>query len=209
MPQAIARHPARNDPAPFGQEVPEQADILIIDGDLVMAEPAHTPALKTSSFHDPLPLSSLDRILRLVCRRNLVERFPHGRLPAMIHPLGKESDSFRHDLMLRDLLPLLRFELAHLEAPLDEGTVPLAEVLAAGLRLLAEDDDVHEADFFLGFVPLPVPAIDRQPEVGHRRPAGRIPDLWSPGEVSHEDAFIEPRHAPALWRVRSRLDSAW
>src|SRR5207247_9216863 len=91
MPQAIARHPARNDPAPFGQEVPEQADILIINGDLVMAEPAHPPALKTSSFHDPLPFSSLDRLVRLGWRRTLVDRFPHGRLAALIHPLGEES----------------------------------------------------------------------------------------------------------------------
>src|SRR6059036_1188853 len=209
MPQAIARHPARNDPTPFGQEVAQQADILIINGDLFMAETAHTPALKTSSFHDPLPFSSLGRLVRLGRRRDFVERFPHGGLPALIHPLGEESDGLRHDLVLGDLLPVLRLELAHLEAAFDQGAVPLAEVLAAGLRLPAEDDDVHEADFFLGFVPLPVPAIDRQPEIGDRRPAGRIPDLWVPGKVSHEDDFIEPRHAPALWRVRSRLDSAW
>src|SRR5207249_8932690 len=30
MPQAIARHPARNDPTPFGQEVAQQPDVLII-----------------------------------------------------------------------------------------------------------------------------------------------------------------------------------
>src|SRR2546425_6527087 len=182
MPQAIARHPARNDPTPFGEEVAQQADILIINGDLLMAETAHTPALKTSSFHDPLPFSSLGRLVRLGRRRDFVERFPHGGLPALLHPLGEESDGLRHDLVLGDLLPVLRLELAHLEAAFGQSAVPLAEVLAAGLRLPAEDDDVHEADFFLGFVPLPVPAIDRQPEIGDRRPA---------------------------WRVRSRLDSAW
>src|SRR5439155_653089 len=82
-PPAIARHPARNDPAPFGQEVPEQADVPIINGALLMAEPAHPPALKTSSFHDPLPFSSLDRLVRLGWRRDLVERFPHGQLGAL------------------------------------------------------------------------------------------------------------------------------
>src|SRR5206468_1618949 len=173
-----------------------------------MAESAYTPALKTSAFHNPVPFSSLGWLVPLVRRRILLHRFPHWPLPALLHPLGEESDGFRHDLVLRDLLPVLRLGLAHLEPAFDQGTVPLAEVLATGLRLLAEDDDVYEANFFLRFVTLPVPAIDRQPEIGHRRPAGRIPDLWVPGEVSHEDDFIEPRHAPALWRVRSRRNVA-
>src|SRR2546428_7661395 len=98
MPQAIARHPARNDPTPFGQEVPQQADILIINGDLVMAETAHTPALKTSSFHDPLPFSSLGRLGRLGRRRDFPERVPPGGLPALIQPLCGESSGLRPDL---------------------------------------------------------------------------------------------------------------
>src|SRR5439155_2899596 len=174
-----------------------------------MAESAYTPALKTSAFHNPVPFSSLGWLVRLVRRRNLLDRFPHWLLPTLLHPPGEESDGFRHDLVFRDLLPVLRLELAHLEPAFDQGTIPLAEVLATGLRLLAEDDDVYEANFVLHFVTLPVPAIDRQPEIGHRRAAGRIPDLWVPSEVSHENNFIEPRHAPALWRGRARLEAAW
>src|SRR5437899_126767 len=174
-----------------------------------MAESAYPPALKTSSFHNPVPFWSLGRLVRLVRRRNLLDRFPHRLLPTLLHPLGEKSDGFRHDFVLRDLLPVLRLVLAHLEPAFDQGAVPLAEVLATGLRLLAEDDDVYEANFFLHFVALPVPAIDRQPEIGHRRPAGRIPDLWVPGEVAHENDFIESRHAPALWRGRSRREAAW
>src|SRR5437867_7201871 len=115
MPQAIARHPARNDPAPFGQEVPEQTDILIINGDLVMAEPAHPPALKTSSFHDPLPFSSLDRLVRLGWRRPPCARCPHARPAAPIPPPRGASDALRHHLVPRHLLPVLRLELAHLQ----------------------------------------------------------------------------------------------
>jgi hypothetical protein len=68
--QAIAGNTARHDPAPLGEKIPQQADILEINRGFIDAKPARLPALKKStaapsavstisSFHDRLRLLQL------------------------------------------------------------------------------------------------------------------------------------------------------
>jgi hypothetical protein len=58
--QAITGNPARHDPPPFSQKIPQQPGILKIDCALVQAEPAGAPPLEQppaatfSSFHHRL-----------------------------------------------------------------------------------------------------------------------------------------------------------
>jgi len=58
---AIAGNPTGDDTTAFGEKIPNQTHILIVDQDLIMAKPAHTPALKrSSSFHLVLPTNPLN-----------------------------------------------------------------------------------------------------------------------------------------------------
>lgn len=59
--------------------------------------------------------------------------------------------------------------------------------------LFTEHDDVDEADFFFQLIALLETPTRRQTEAGNRRPAGRIPQLRVPGQISDQDDFIEPR----------------
>jgi hypothetical protein len=64
--------------------------------------------------------------------------------------------------MLAALLAVFRFPSALLQPPIDDDSVPFAEILPAMFRLLAEDDNVDKADLFFQFISLLVPPTDRE-----------------------------------------------
>jgi hypothetical protein len=73
-----------------------------------------------------------------------------------------ERDRLGHHLMLATFLTVFSFPPALLEPPIDDDSAPLAEILPAMFRLLAEHDNVDKADFFFQFIALLVPPTDRQ-----------------------------------------------
>jgi hypothetical protein len=64
--------------------------------------------------------------------------------------------------MLTAFLAVFRFPPALLEPPINDDSAPLAKILPAMFRLLAEHDNVDKADFFFQLIPLLVPPTDRQ-----------------------------------------------
>src|SRR2546426_4022150 len=58
-----------------------------------------------------------------------------------------ECHRLGHHLVLAALLPVLRFPPALLQPPIDDDPTPLAKILSAMFRLLAEDDNVDKTDF--------------------------------------------------------------
>src|SRR5256885_9596981 len=80
------------------------------------------------------------------------------------------------------------FPLARLEAAVDQDRATLVEVLAAGLRLLAPDDDRDERGLLALLAPLRrVVAVDRKPQVGHGGAARRVAQLWGAGPVTGQE----------------------
>src|SRR6058998_2141708 len=62
------------------------------------------------------------------------------------------------------------------------------------LRLFAEDHDIDVTHLFLQIISLPVAPVDRQAEIGDRRPAGRIPQFRVLREIPDQNDLIEPCH---------------
>ena len=113
--------------------------------------------------------------------------------------LGHEVHELRHDLDLAPLLPgLLVVPAALLEPAVDEDRVALVDILAAGLRLLAEDDDIKVADLVLDLFALLVLAIDGDGKTCHGDAVRRVPHLGITGKISHQNYFIEARHGAVL-----------
>jgi hypothetical protein len=73
-----------------------------------------------------------------------------------------ERDRLGHHFVLATLLAVFRFPPALLQPSIDNDSAPLAEILPAMFRLLAEHDNVDKADFFFQFIALLVPPTDRQ-----------------------------------------------
>src|SRR4030095_13061426 len=89
----------------------------------------------------------------------------------------QECDGLRNDFVLAALLPVLRLPAPLLQTSVYNDAVSLAEILAAMFRLLAEHDDVHEADFLFEVIPLLIPTAHRQPERRHRRSVRCVPQF--------------------------------
>jgi hypothetical protein len=73
-----------------------------------------------------------------------------------------ERDRLGHHLMLTAFLTVFSFPPALLEPPINDDSAPLAKILPAMFRLLAEHDNIDKADFFFQFIALLVPPTDRQ-----------------------------------------------
>jgi hypothetical protein len=121
-------------------------------------------------------------------------RFSPAAATTAILAFGHERYRLGHHLMLAALLAVFRFPPALLQPPIDDNSVPLAEILPAMFRLLAEDDNVDKTDLFFQFIALLVPPTDREAQAGHRRPVWRIPQLRISREVPEENDFIKPGH---------------
>jgi len=159
-----------------------------------MCEPSQYPRA-TIAFYILLDL--LVRFIAgiIVCRR---------LTPTTILALRHECYRLGHHLVLAALLAVFRFPPALLQPPVDDDSVPLAEILSAMFRLLAEDDNVDKTNFFLQFIALLVPPADREAQTGHRCPVRRVPQFRIPREVPEEDDFIKPGHRqipPMTFRV--------
>lgn len=116
-------------------------------------------------------------------------------------PLRQKGHALRHDFVFATFLAVFRLPSALLKAPIDDHAVPLAQVLATMFRLLAEHDDIDEADFFLEFITLLEATARRQAEARDRRPAGCIPQFRIPSQISDQNDFIEPRQRSLLVRL--------
>src|SRR5574340_324453 len=90
---------------------------------------------------------------------------------AGLAPFRQKGDTLRHDFVLAAFLTVFRLPTTLLKPAVDDHPVALAQVLSAMFRLLAEHDDVDEADLFLEFIRLLEPPARCQPEAGHRCPA--------------------------------------
>src|SRR5207249_2093569 len=106
-----------------------------------------------------------------------------------------ELAALGHDLDDGALAPVLGLPLACLQPTLDEDGTALVEILAATLRLLTPHDDREETGVFAFFSALRgVVAIDRQPQVGDGRSAGRVTQLRGLGQVTDQEYLVEARH---------------
>jgi len=91
-------------------------------------------------------------------------------------------------------LPVFCFPAALLQPPVDDDSVPLAEILSAMLRLLAEHHDIDKTHFFFELIALLEPPAGSQPETRHGRPARRVSQLRIAGQIADQDDLIEPCH---------------
>ena len=118
-----------------------------------------------------------------------------------VAPLRQKGHALRHDFVFATFLAVFRLPAALLKAPVDNHAVALAQILPAVFCLLAEHHDIDEADFFLELIALLEAPTGRQAEAGNRRPAGGIPKLGIPGQITDQDDFIEPRQRSLLVRL--------
>ena len=100
--------------------------------------------------------------------------------------------------MFASALSVFCFPPALLKSSVDNGTVPLTQVLSTMLGLLAKDHDIHVTDFFLLIIGLSKPSIDRQAEIRNGRAAGGVAKLRVSRQISNENDFIEPHHRRIL-----------
>lgn len=115
--------------------------------------------------------------------------------------LRQKSHALSHHFVLTSLLAIFRLPSTLLKTPVDDHSVSLAQVLPAMFGLFAKHDDVDEAHFFLQLIALLEASTGRQAKAGDRGPAGRIPQLRVPGQISDQDDFIEPRQRWLLVRL--------
>src|SRR2546422_777304 len=143
-----------------------------------------------------LPGTALERDVVLGGPRLFRERLGGrhgGRRGGLAAP--HELDALGHHLLHGPLPAVIAFPLARLRAAVDEDRTSLAEVLAAGLRLLAQDDDRDERGLLALLAPLRrVVAVDRKPQVGHGGAARRVAQLWGAGQVTDQEDLVEARH---------------
>ncbi len=116
-------------------------------------------------------------------------------------PLWQKGHALRHDFVLATFLAVFCLPAALLKPPIDNHPVAFAEVLPAVFRLLAEHDDIDEADFFLEFITLLEAPARRQAEARDRRSAGCVPQFRIPSQISDQNDFIEPRQRSLLVRL--------
>ena len=64
--------------------------------------------------------------------------------------------------MLTAFLTVFSFPPALLKPPINDDSAPLAKILPAMFRLLAEDDNIDKTNFFFQFIALLVPPADRK-----------------------------------------------
>src|SRR3989441_1097063 len=205
--RAAPRDPARDDLAAVADEASEPAHILVVDevnfvgaklADFPPAEPAALDGLLDCRNRSLLPATALERDVVLGGPRLFRERLGgrHGGRRGGLAP-PHELDALGHHLHHRPLLAVPALPLPPLEAAVDQDRATLVEVLAAGLRLLAPDDDRDERGLLALLAPLRrVVAVDRKPQVGHGGAARRVAQLWGAGQVTDQEDLVEARHQP-------------
>ena len=109
-----------------------------------------------------------------------------------------KRDRLRHDFMFASALSVFRFPPSLLEPAIDNSDVPLAQVLAAMLGLLAEDHDINETHFLSLIIGLSKPSVDGQPEIGDGGPAGSISKFGVSRQIPDENDLIESHHCRTL-----------
>jgi hypothetical protein len=206
VPHAIAGDAPWDNPTPLSEKVSEQPDVFEIDRPFVDTKPARPSALKKPSataaavsvsalllftLHKPSP-SLLDVLVGF--KPGIIVRWRLSPATTAILAFRHERHRLGHHFVLAALLAVFRFPPTLLQPPIDDNSVPFAEILPAMFRLLAEDDNVDKTDFFLQFIALLVPPADREAQTGHRRPVRRIPQLRIPCEVPEENDFIKSGH---------------
>src|SRR5262245_7001868 len=202
---------SRNDLAALTDEASETAHVLEVDEiDLVHTELADLPPSEPAALDGLLGCRGNGSLLPLVSRpyaleRNIVVAGPwllgerlgsrrngrRGGRAAASH----ELDTLGDDLDDGSLAAVLGLPLTGLQPALDQDRTALVEVLATALRLLAPDHHGEEAGLFALLAPLRrVVAIDRQPQIGHGGPAGRVTKLRGLGQVADQEHLVEARH---------------
>jgi hypothetical protein len=175
MAEAIAGNAAGDDASPLGQEIPQKADVLEIDGALFNAKPARPAPLKKSpaaaairspaataatfAFHNPLVLL---RFFVFVMRILLHGSIAAASVAAAFTPLRQKRDRLRHDFVLAALLSVFGLPSSLLQPTIHDDAVSLAEILAAMLGLFAEHHNVHETHFLFQLISLFVSPAHRQ-----------------------------------------------
>jgi len=159
VPHAIAGNTPRDNPAPLREKVSQQSDIFEIDRSFVETKPARPSALEKPSA----AAFSVSTLLLFTLHKNRLPLYLDmlvGFIPCIVvHRRFNSATSailaFRHEchrlshhFVLAALLAVFRFPSALLQPPIDDDSIPLAEILPAMLRLLAEHDDVDKTDFF-------------------------------------------------------------
>jgi hypothetical protein len=170
MAEAIARNPARDDASALRQKIPQETDILEINGAFLDAKPAGPAPLKESSaasaitppastpatfaFHN-IPRQLL-RFFVFVGRILLRGDIPPaaGMRAAAVSAFRQKRDCLGHDFMLAALLSVVRLPAPLLESPVHDDAVPFAEVLTTMFGLLTEHDNVHETNFLFQVITL-------------------------------------------------------
>src|SRR5574337_1881883 len=107
-------------------------------------------------------------------------------------PFGHERHRLRGDLDLAPFLAgLLVVPPALLQPAFDEGRVSLVEILPAVLGLLAEDDDVHIADLFPGYLALLVLSVHRDGKARNRAAVRRVANLGIAGRSEEHTSELQ------------------
>src|SRR5690606_34906717 len=103
----------------------------------------------------------------------------------------EEADVVGDDLGGVALVAVLVFPGARLDAPLDVGLAPLAQVLATQLAELSPGDDAVPLGALLLLPALVGPALARrQTELAHRVAARDVAQLGIGAEVSDQDDLV-------------------
>src|SRR5262249_34937546 len=200
-----------NDLAALADEAPQTAHVLEVhEIDLVHAELADLPPSEPAALDGLLGCRGNGSLLPLVSRpyaleRNIVVAGPgllgerlgsrwHGRRGGRA-AASHELDTLGDDLDDGSLAAVLGFPLTGLQPALDQDGAALVEVLAAALRLLAPHHHCKEAGLFALLAALRrVIAVDRQPQIGHGSPAGRVTKLRRFGQVADQEHLVGARH---------------
>ena len=152
----------------------------------------HVRTVDLLACHNSFSASCLDVLVGfipgIIMRRNL------SPATTAILTFRHECHCLGHHLVLAALLAVFRFPSALLQPPIDDDPTPLAKILPAMFRLLAEDDNVDKSDFFFQFIALLIPAADREAQTGHRRPVRRVSQLRIPRKIPDENDFVKPGH---------------
>src|SRR5262245_8437341 len=126
-----------------------------------------------------------------------LDRLRRRRSSRSLRP-AHELHALRDDLDHVALLAVLRLPVPGLQAPLDHDRASLVEVFAAALGLLAPHDDVQEAGVLPLFAALRlIPAVHGKPQICDRHPAGRIAELWCPGQIADQEYLVQAGHQTA------------
>ena len=117
-----------------------------------MEKPSTAAAISVSALllftlHKPSPYL-LDVLVGFIPGIVVHRRLSPAAAATAILAFRHERHRLGHHLMLAALLAVFCFPSALLQPPIDDDSVPLAEILPAMFRLLAEDDNVDKADLF-------------------------------------------------------------